>query len=354
MPVRFLIFVAVNRDELYMSRCLDLARQGMGSVAPNPMVGAVIVHNGRIIGEGFHQHFGGPHAEVNAVNSVSDKNLLKEATIYVSLEPCAHHGKTPPCSDLLVECGFQRVVIGCKDTFSKVSGKGIEKLKKAGIEVEVGVLEQECRELNKRFFTFHERQRPYVILKWAQSKDGYLDRLRPNDEKGVNWISSPETKVLVHKWRSEEQSILVGRKTVQNDNPSLTVREFSGTNPTRIIIDSQLQLPDNLNIFSDEAPSIIFNRVKNEVKGNIEYIRISETNTQLILHELYNRNILSVFVEGGSRTLQYFIFGNVWDEARVIVGNTNFHEGEKAPTINKAPSESFPFSTDMIHYYFRK
>ncbi len=354
MPVRFLIFVAVNRDELYMSRCLDLARQGMGSVAPNPMVGAVIVHNGRIIGEGFHQHFGGPHAEVNAVNSVSDKNLLKEATIYVSLEPCAHHGKTPPCSDLLVECGFQRVVIGCKDTFSKVSGKGIEKLKKAGIEVEVGVLEQECRELNKRFFTFHERQRPYVILKWAQSKDGYLDRLRPNDEKGVNWISSPETKVLVHKWRSEEQSILVGRKTVQNDNPSLTVREFSGTNPTRIIIDSQLQLPDDLNIFSDEAPSIIFNRVKNEVKGNIEYIRISETNTQLILHELYNRNILSVFVEGGSRTLQYFIFGNVWDEARVIVGNTNFHEGEKAPTINKAPSESFPFSTDMIHYYFRK
>ena len=337
-----------------MSRCIDLARQGMGSVAPNPMVGAVIIHNDRIIGEGFHQYYGGPHAEVNAVNAVSDKNLLKEATIYVSLEPCAHHGKTPPCSDLLVECGFKRVVIGCKDTFSKVSGKGIEKLKKAGIEILVGVLEQECRELNKRFFTFHERQRPYVILKWAQSKDGYLDRLRPNDEKGVNWISSPETKVLVHKWRSEEQSILVGRKTVQNDNPSLTVREFSGTNPTLIIIDSQLQLPGDLNIFSDEAPTIIFNRMKNEVKGHIEYIRIAETNTQLILHELYKRNILSVFVEGGSRTLQYFIFGNVWDEARVIVGNTYFHEGAKAPTINKAPSESFPFSTDMIHYYFRK
>ena len=354
MPVRFLIFVAVNRDELYMTRCIELARHGMGSVAPNPMVGAVIVHNDRIIGEGFHQQFGQPHAEVNAVNSVSDKTLLKEATIYVSLEPCAHHGKTPPCSDLLVECGFKRVVIGCKDTFSKVSGKGIEKLKKAGIDVAVGILEQECRDLNKRFFTFHERQRPYVILKWAQSKDGYLDRLRPNDEKGVNWISSPETKVLVHKWRSEEQSILVGRKTVQNDNPSLTVREFSGTNPTRIIIDSQLQLPNDLNIFSEEAPTIIFNRVKNEVKDNIEYIRIAETDTQLILHELYKRNILSVFVEGGSRTLQYFIFGNVWDEARVIVGNTNFHEGTKAPTINKAPSESFPFSSDMIHYYYRK
>jgi diaminohydroxyphosphoribosylaminopyrimidine deaminase/5-amino-6-(5-phosphoribosylamino)uracil reductase len=337
-----------------MQRCIELARLGMGQVAPNPMVGAVIVHEDRIIGEGFHQHFGGPHAEVNAVNSVVDRSLLQEATIYVSLEPCAHHGKTPPCSDLLVECGFKKVVIGCKDTFSKVSGKGIEKLIKAGIEVVVGVLEIECRDLNKRFFTFHERQRPYVILKWAQSRDGFLDRLRQNDETGINWISSPETKVLVHKWRSEEQSILVGRKTVQNDNPSLTVREFSGKNPTRIIIDGQLQLSSDLNIFSDDAPTIIFNRVKNDVKDNIEWIKITETSTQLILQELYKRNILSVFVEGGSRTLQYFIFGNVWDEARVIVGSTDFGEGAKAPSINKAPSESFQFSTDMIHYYFRK
>ncbi|MFN5149222.1 MAG: bifunctional diaminohydroxyphosphoribosylaminopyrimidine deaminase/5-amino-6-(5-phosphoribosylamino)uracil reductase RibD [Flavobacteriia bacterium] len=341
-------------DELYMRRCIELARHGMGSVAPNPMVGAVIVHNERIVGEGFHREFGEAHAELNAVNSVAEKALLNESTIYVSLEPCAHHGKTPPCSDLLIQCGFKRVVIGCKDSFSKVSGKGIEKLKKAGIEVVVGVLEQECRDLNKRFFTFHERQRPYVILKWAQSKDGYLDRIRQNEEKGVNWISSQETKVLVHKWRSEEQSILVGRKTVQNDNPSLTVREFSGTNPTRIIIDSQLQLSDDQNIFSEVAPTIIFNRIRNEVRGTIEYVRIAETNTKLILDELYRRNILSVFVEGGSRTLQYFIFGNVWDEARVIVGNTNFYEGTKAPTINKAPTESFQFSTDIIHYYFRK
>lgn len=344
----------MNRDETYMQRCVDLARLGVGSVAPNPMVGAVIVCDDKIIGEGFHQRYGESHAEVNAITSVQDKSLLKKATIYVSLEPCSHHGKTPPCSDLLIEHQFKKVVIGCKDSHSKVSGKGIEKLKKAGIEVEVGVLEQECRDLNKRFFTFHERQRPYVILKWAQSKDGYLDKLRPNNEKGINWISAPETKALVHKWRSEEQSILVGRKTVQNDNPSLTVREFSGINPTRIIIDSQMQLSSELNIFSDDAKTIIFNRVKNEVKENIEWIKIQETDTQLILDELYKRNIISVFVEGGSRTLQYFIFGNVWDEARVIVGNSIFGEGTKAPTINKAPTSSHAFASDMVYYYFRK
>jgi diaminohydroxyphosphoribosylaminopyrimidine deaminase/5-amino-6-(5-phosphoribosylamino)uracil reductase len=344
----------MNMDEIYMQRCIDLARLGQLNVAPNPMVGAVIVHNNKIIGEGFHQKFGDAHAEVNAIRSVQHPELLSESTIYVSLEPCAHHGKTPACSDLIVENKLKRVVIGCKDSFSKVSGKGIDKLKKAGIEVEVGVLEAQCRDLNKRFFTFHERQRPYVILKWAQSKDGYLDKVRHADEKGVNWISAPETKALVHKWRAEEQSILVGRKTVQNDDPSLTVREFSGNNPTRIIIDSQLQLSMDANIFSDEAPTIIFNRVKNEVKDNIEWIRIAETNTRLILDELYKRNILSVFVEGGSRTLQYFIFDNVWDEARIIVGNTVFGEGTKAPIISKVPTYSYSFSSDTIHHYFRK
>jgi diaminohydroxyphosphoribosylaminopyrimidine deaminase/5-amino-6-(5-phosphoribosylamino)uracil reductase len=318
------------------------------------MVGAVIVCDDKIIGEGFHQRYGEAHAEVNAINAVQDKSLLKNSTIYVSLEPCSHFGKTPPCSDLIVEMGIPKVIIGCKDIHTKVSGKGIEKLIKAGIDVQIGILEKECRELNKRFFTFHERQRPYVILKWAQTKDGYLDKIRDSEEQGVNWISAPETKALVHKWRSEEQSILVGRKTVQNDNPSLTVREFSGMNPIRIIIDSQLQLSEELNIFSDDAPTIIFNRSRNEVKGMIEWIKISETNTELILEELYKRNILSVFVEGGSRTLQYFIFGNVWDEARVIVGNTLFGEGTKAPTINKVPAYSYQFSTDTVYHYFRK
>ena len=341
-------------DERFMQRCIDLARLGQGYVAPNPMVGAVVVYNGKIIGEGYHHKFGAAHAEVEAIQSVKEQQLLAEATVYVSLEPCAHVGKTPPCADLLIEKHVKKVVIGCVDSFSKVSGKGIERLKNAGIEVVVGILEKECRELNKRFFTFHEKQRPYVILKWAQSKDGFLDKLRRNDEKGVHWISSPETKALVHKWRSEEQSILVGRKTVQNDNPTLTVREFSGENPIRILIDSQLQLKSEYNIFSDEAPTIVFNRIKNDKVGSVEWIKIAETDTQLILDELYKRNIQSVFVEGGSRTLQYFIFGNVWDEARVIVGNTNLLEGTKAPVIAKTPKFSYSFSTDTIYNYFRK
>ena len=344
----------LTMDEMYMQRCIELARKGMGHVAPNPMVGSVIVHEGRIIGEGYHQKFGEAHAEVNAIRSVSQPELLRESTVYVSLEPCAHHGKTPPCADLLVNCRVKRVVVGCKDPHAKVGGRGIEKLKNAGIEVEVGVLEKECRELNKRFFTFIEKQRPYVLLKWAQSKDGYLDGPRMNDEKGVIWISSPETKALVHKWRAEESAILVGRKTVQTDNPSLTVRDYSGTNPVRVIIDSQLQISGELNILSDEAPTIIFNRSRNEIKGHIEWIKIPEVNTRYILEELYKRNFLSVFVEGGSRTLQYFIFDNVWDEARVIVGDVTLGEGKKAPSINRVPTYSYKFSTDTVYHYFRK
>jgi diaminohydroxyphosphoribosylaminopyrimidine deaminase/5-amino-6-(5-phosphoribosylamino)uracil reductase len=337
-----------------MQRAIDLARLGSGKVAPNPMVGTVIVLNDKIIGEGYHQYYGGPHAEVNAINKVVDKEKLQDATIYVTLEPCAHQGKTPPCADLLVRHRLKKVVIGCLDPHSKVNGKGVEILKKAGIHVETGVLEKECRELNKRFFTFHERQRPYVILKWAQTKDGFLDKSRAENETGINWITAPETKVLVHKWRSEEQCILVGRKTAQNDDPSLTVRELSGKNPIRVIIDSQLKLSSELNVFSDDAPTLIFNRIKNEVKGNNEWIRISETNTELILNELYKRDIQSVFVEGGSRTLQYFIFGNVWDEARVIIGDIQFGSGKKAPIISKAPSETFSFGPDQVYIYYRK
>lgn len=337
-----------------MRRALDLAILGTGHVAPNPMVGAVIVHEGRIIGEGFHQTFGGPHAEVVAINRVIEKELLSESTMYVTLEPCAHYGKTPPCAELLVQHRLKRVVIGTLDPHSKVSGKGAELLEKSGIEVLIGVLEPECRKLNKRFFTYHERQRPYIILKWAQTRDGFVDKIRTEDEKGIFWISAPETKVLVHKWRSEEQCILVGRKTAQNDDPSLTVREWSGKNPIRVIIDSQLKLPQNLNVFSEDAPTLIFNRIKNERQGNIEWIKIAEINTELILKELYHRNILSVFVEGGTRTLHYFIFGNVWDEARVIVGNCLYGEGKRAPVIQKTPSETFAFGEDQIYIYYRK
>ena len=341
-------------DEIFMRRCIELARLGQQHVAPNPMVGAVIVFKGKIIGEGYHHHFGAPHAEVNAIQAVENKSLLSKSTIYVSLEPCAHHGKTPPCADLIVSHKFKRVVIGSKDSFSKVSGRGIEKIKRAGIEVELGVLENECRELNKRFFTFHERQRPYVILKWAQSKDGFLDKIRTSSDPEINWITHPDTKALVHKWRSEEQSILVGRKTVQNDDPELTVREFSGNNPTRIIIDGQLQLSRNFNIFSKDAPTLVFNRVRSEKIDNIELIKIPETSTQHILEELHKRNIQSVFVEGGSRTIQYFIYDNVWDEARIIVGNKSFKEGTKAPAINKVPTHTYTFAEDTIYHYYRR
>lgn len=339
--------------EIFMQRCLDLAEIGRNFVAPNPMVGCVIVKDDRIIGEGFHQLYGQAHAEVNAIQAVENPALLEGATVYVSLEPCSHHGKTPPCSDLLIRSKVKTVVVGCKDSNPQVGGKGIARLRKAGIEVIENVLEKECRQLNKRFFTFHEKRRPYVTLKWAQTLDGYLDRAR-NGETGINWISSPLTKSLVHKWRGDEQSILVGRNTILNDNPSLTVREFAGKNPVRIVIDSQLKIGDSLNIFSDDAPTLIFNRLKNEVKENVEWIKIAETSTKNVLEELYKRGIHSVFVEGGSRTLQYFIVDNMWDEARVIVGNTRFGEGVKAPVLNRIPVSTMEMDEDLIYFYQRR
>ena len=338
----------------YMQRCLQLASYGGGHVAPNPMVGCVIVAENEIIGEGYHKYFGDSHAEVNAINNVVNKELLKDSTVYVSLEPCSHHGKTPPCVDLLISNKVKQVVTGCRDSNPLVNGKGIDRLKRAGIEVIEGVLENDCRNLNKRFFTFHERQRPYVILKWAQTLDGYIDRVREVEQQGVNWVSSEITQSLVHKWRSEEQSILVGRNTIINDNPSLTVRSYNGRNPTRIVIDSQLQISGDLKIYSDEAPTLVFNRIKNDSQDSVEWIKITETSTSKILEELYKRGITSVFVEGGSRTLQYFIVDNVWDEARVIVGNRRFNEGVKAPIITKIPIDSFSFGEDKVYIYSRK
>jgi len=341
-------------DERFMHRALFLAKLGLGKVAPNPLVGCVIVHDNIIIGEGYHQFYGGPHAEVNALKQVENPDLLKKATVYVTLEPCPHFGKTSPCSDLLIKSGVKNVVIGTRDSNPLVSGKGIEKLKKAGVDVIENVLENECRKINRRFFTFHEKSRPYVILKWAQTSDGYLDKQRSSDEIGINWITEPETKSLVHKWRSEEQAILVGRNTIMNDNPSLTVRDFSGKNPIRIVIDSQLALSKMNNVFSDDAETLVFNRIKNDKIGNIEWIKIQETNTDLILRELYKRGIQSVLVEGGSRTLQYFIIDNVWDEARVFVGNVLFGGGVKAPVLNKLPNETYLFGKDRIYNFVRK
>jgi diaminohydroxyphosphoribosylaminopyrimidine deaminase/5-amino-6-(5-phosphoribosylamino)uracil reductase len=341
-------------DEIYIQRCIDLAQKGIRAVAPNPMVGCVIVVNDKIIGEGYHQRYGEAHAEVNAINNVANKSLLNKATLYVSLEPCSHTGKTPPCAELIIKSGIKKVVVGTQDPNPIVGGKGIEKLKNRGIEVKEGILQEQCLELNKRFFTYHEKQRPYVILKWAQTLDGFLDRIRDDETQKINWISEPETKTIVHKWRSEEQSILVGRNTITNDNPSLTVRDYGGVNPIRLVIDSQLQIGGELNIYSKDAPTIVFNRIKNEIKNNVEWVKIKETSTKNILEELYKRGIQSVFVEGGSRTLQYFIIDNVWDEARVVVGQKYFKDGYKAPIINKVPIKSIPFGKDVIHYYKRK
>tara|TARA_Y100000385_G_scaffold139736_1_gene145165 strand:+ start:2711 stop:3751 length:1041 start_codon:yes stop_codon:yes gene_type:complete len=342
-------------NEILMNRCLDLAFLGNGYVAPNPMVGCVIVLDDKIIGEGYHAKYGTDHAEVMAIKSVKDPSLLKDATLYVSLEPCNHFGKTPPCVDRIIKAEIKKVVIGCEDIHSKVSGRGVSALRDAGIEVIENVLQEQCEALNKRFFTFHKRKRPYVVLKWAQTKDGFLDRTRDASSKPkINWISAPETKSLVHKWRAEEDAILVGRNTVLYDNPSLTVREWTGQNPVRIVIDSHLQTDIKGNVFSDGAKTLILNLEKNSSVDNVEYIKIEETSTRCILNELYKRGIQSVLVEGGSRTLQYFIVDNAWDEARVIVGNQYFEDGIKAPVISKVPSDSVNFGEDKIYFYNRR
>lgn len=341
-------------DEFYIQRCIDLALKGLGTVAPNPMVGAVIVHNDIIIGEGYHEFYGQAHAEVNAINAVKDKSLLSESTIFVSLEPCAHFGKTPPCSDLIVQHHFKQVVIGCIDPNSKVAGKGIEKLRNAGINVTVGVLENECRELNKRFFTFHEKERPYVILKWAQTKDGFIDKNRKATDRGINWITQPETKKLVHQWRSEEASILVGKNTVLTDNPSLTVREVEGNNPIRILLDSNLEVPMTSSVFSKEAPTIVFNSLKTDVVDLVEWIILDKITPSAVLNELYRRNILSVFIEGGKQVIESFIIENQWDEARVLIGTSEWKEGVEAPILDKNPTKEYFYGKDVVHTFYNR
>lgn len=332
-----------------MQRAIDLARLGSGNVSPNPMVGAVIVLNDEIIGEGYHMQYGEPHAEVNAVNSVSDKKKLSESTIYVTLEPCAHYGKTPPCAELLVKHQFKTVVIGSNDPFEEVNGKGIQILENAGIEVIQHVLKAECDEINKRFFTFHQKKRPFVLLKWAQTQNGFIDINRNKEEKGIKWITQPETKVIVHKWRSEEDAILVGWKTIQNDNPSLNVREYSGKNPLRVILDSDGKAPVDAKVFNDGEPTLLFTTKtnNNNYPQSVTLIFLSEISVEKVLSELYNRKVLSVFVEGGKTTHQSFIDSNLWAEARVLVGNSNWENGVSAPVINKA-SETQKLGIDTL------
>lgn len=318
----------------YMKRCLALAARGLGRVAPNPMVGCIIVKDDQILAEGWHQLYGGPHAEVNAIHHVTDKSLLSEATVYVNLEPCAHHGKTPPCADLLVHHKVKEVVIGCTDTNPLVAGKGIEKLKAGGIAVIQGVLENECRELNKRFFTYFEKKRPYVILKWAQTQDGFIS-LRPPFSREQNWITAEEGKKLVHQWRAEEQAIMIGTNTALLDNPQLTVRLVEGENPLRVVIDEKLVIPYNSHVFSDDNHTLVFTAMKAENKGNVQYCKtdFSKNILPFLLQELYQRKINSVMVEGGAFLLQSFIDQGLWDEARVFTGAKKFGDGLIAPQI---------------------
>jgi len=319
----------------YMLRCLQLAEQGGGYTAPNPMVGAVLVCDDVIIGEGYHHRYGEPHAEPNAINSVEDKDLLKLSTLYVSLEPCSHYGKTPPCANLIVSSGIPRVVIGTLDPNPKVAGSGVEILRNAGIEVTVGVLENECRELNKRFFIFQEQKRPYVLLKWAQTRDGFIDRKRIDISEVPLAISNNITRQLTHQMRSENQSILVGANTVLLDNPSLSVRNWSGKSPIRIAIDRQGRIPENYNIKDGSIPTLIFTEKPQPDRKNVEYIQIEfdAENLKTILQKIYERNIHSVLVEGGATILNSFIDAGLWDEANIEISPVCINDGVAAPKI---------------------
>jgi diaminohydroxyphosphoribosylaminopyrimidine deaminase/5-amino-6-(5-phosphoribosylamino)uracil reductase len=333
-------------DKKYMQFCIDLALKGFPLAMPNPMVGCVIVNKDKIIGQGYHQEYGTHHAEVNAINSVKNPELLKESTLYVSLEPCAHFGKTPPCADLIIQHEIPRVVIGSLDTFSEVNGKGIKRLKEAGIEVVTSVMEKECRKINSRFFTFHEKKRPYIILKWAQTSDGFI---APLEQKEPLWISSKESKTLVHQWRSEEQAILVGRKTAELDNPLLTTREVKGENPIRIVLDRKLSLNKELLIFNDDAPTLIVNdKLSSENHLKVDFNNLAQS----LVNELHKRGIQSIIIEGGAQTLNTFINSNLWDEARVFTSKKTLIKGVQSPVIQHVINKIGSVSDDTLNHYF--
>jgi diaminohydroxyphosphoribosylaminopyrimidine deaminase/5-amino-6-(5-phosphoribosylamino)uracil reductase len=344
--------------EKYMRRCIELAELGAGSVSPNPMVGAVIVHDEQIIGEGYHRQYGQAHAEVNAINQVfadfeDAEELLKKSTIYVSLEPCAHYGKTPPCADLIIKHQIPKVVVGCRDPFEQVNGKGVDKLKAAGVKVKSGVLEAECKWLNRRFFTRVQKRRPYIILKWAQTDDGFI---APAD-KSQFWITGDESRRLVHKWRSEEDAILVGKNTAAIDNPQLNLRYWPGKSPKRVVIDRKLELSDKLNIYDQSVETLVFNELKTDIEGKIKYIALEDFERfvpQYILFQLYLQDIQSVIIEGGALTLNSFIEEGLWDEARIFTGKAVLGQGIKAPWITGIAGEEHLLGADRLRLLYNK
>lgn len=339
-----------------MRRCIELAKIGSGNVAPNPMVGAVLVYKNRIIGEGYHERFGEAHAEINCISSVlqEDHHLISNSILYVSLEPCAHVGKTPPCVDLILKCKIPHVIIGCRDSFEKVNGTGIQKLLAAGVKVETDVLKEECINLNKRFFTFHQFKRPYIILKWAQTNDGFIDGEKDTALK----ISNEYSNKLTHKWRSEESAILVGTNTVIKDDPTLTTRNWSGTNPVRIIIDINLKTNTTKNVYNNEAPCVIVNRRKMEHIGNIFFYKIEDKENVLdgFLKCLYINSIISCIIEGGTKTLQSFIDAQLWDEARIITNTSlNIEKGITAPALkNSCFKNTLEIFSDRINFFTKQ
>ncbi len=346
-------FCEVKIHEKYMLRCIQLGKNGLGNTAPNPMVGSVIVYKDRVIGEGHTSAFGGAHAEVNAINSVTDTSLLKEATLYVTLEPCSHYGKTPPCADLIIKKQIKTVVVGTLDPHEKVAGKGIKRLKDAGCTVITSVLEEECKEHHKRFLTFHVKKRPYIILKWAETIDGFIapnNSLRKENPEPF-WITNSYSRQLVHKWRSEEQAILVGTNTVIQDNPKLDTRSWKGKNPTRIILDKKLKINTDSYVLDNTIKTIIFTeKCKENTTPNINYQNIvfDENLATHICNSLFKLNITSVIIEGGTKTLQTFIYANLWDESRVFKGTTTFGIGTKAPIINGRKTELKKIDTDQL------
>ncbi len=337
-------------DKLYMLRAMELAKLGLGSVSPNPMVGCVIVHGNQIIGEGWHQKYGGPHAEVMAIGQVKNKALLPESTVFVSLEPCAHFGKTPPCADLLVNHRVKKVVISNKDINPLVAGSGIQKLRNAGIQVQEDFLLNEGEEVNKRFFTFFKNKRPYIILKWAQTADGFIAR----ENYDSKWISSPLSRKLVHKWRSEEDAIMIGTNTAKYDNPMLNVRDWSGKNPVRIVMDRHLKLAENLHVFDRDQMTIVYNLMTDSKDKNLEYVKLSPNHFwENIFSDLHQRKIQSVIVEGGATILKELIEGGMWDEARVFVSQTIFGKGIVAPFIKGIERLETTITGDKLYIYQR-
>ena len=334
-------------DKTYMNLCIELAKKGIPKAFPNPLVGCMIVYNNTIIGKGYHKQYGESHAEVNAIESIEDKSRLKNSTLYVTLEPCSHFGKTPPCVDLILAHQIPKVVIGCLDTFSKVNGLGIQRLKEAGVEVITSVLKNECRQLNRRFFTFHEKKRPYILLKWAKSADGYI---APLNQHKPFWLTAKDAKKMVHQWRSEEGAILVGKNTVLKDNPLLTTREVSGKNPIRLVIDKKRSLDKRqFAIFNTEADTLVINEsLDDDMHIKVDFSSFVDS----LMRGLYSRNIQSVIVEGGAQTLQTFIEANCWDEARVFISTKRLEKGLQSPVFDHSAKKTKHLNEDTLHYYY--